>query len=194
MQRQELIGRAAAQTIEVARSITTDQLDAPTPCRDYSARQVISHLLLWAPSLAGAARKEAVAPPAASDREVDLTDGDWSARLEADLSRLATAWSDPAAWEGETQLGGPDAMPAAMIGGMVCTELVIHGWDLARATDQKPEWDEEVVAFAYRELVATAGQGREMGVYGPEVAVPEAASTLDRALGLSGRDPAWSRY
>ncbi len=129
-------------------------------------------------------------PPAASDLQVDLTDGDWSARLEADLARLATAWSDPGAWQGETHLGSPDAVPAAMIGGMVCTELVIHGWDLARATDHKPEWDEEVVAFAYRELVATAEQGREMGLYAPRVAVPETASALDRALGLSGRDPA----
>jgi uncharacterized protein (TIGR03086 family) len=192
MQREAVIDRAAAPTIEVVRAIATDQLDAPTPCRDYSVRQLVNHLLFWAPPLTGAARKDAVALPAASDLEVDLTGGDWSGRLSAALTRLAGAWADPSAWEGETRLGGPDRAPAAMIGGMVCTELVLHGWDLARASDQKPEWDEEVVAFAHRELMATAEQGRQLGVYGPEVAVPAAASTLDRALGLSGRDPGWS--
>jgi uncharacterized protein (TIGR03086 family) len=194
MQREMVINRAAAVMSEVVRGIEPDQAEAPTPCPDYNVRQLVNHLLFWAPSLAGAGRKEPVPPPAASDVEVDLTAGDWAATLDAALSRVVAAWSDPAAWEGGTRLGGPDAMPAAMIGGMVCTELVIHGWDLASATGQKPDWDEDVLAFAYTELEATVEQGRQMGVYGPPVVVPASASTLERALGLSGRDPAWSRY
>jgi hypothetical protein len=35
-------------------------------------------------------------------------------------------------------------------------------------------------------------QGREMGLYGPQVTVPADAPALDRVLGLTGRDPAWS--
>ncbi len=35
-------------------------------------------------------------------------------------------------------------------------------------------------------------QGREMGLYGPQVAVPADAPALDHILGLTGRDPAWS--
>jgi hypothetical protein len=31
-----------------------------------------------------------------------------------------------------------------------------------------------------------------MGVYGPEVAVAADAPTVDRILGLTGRDPAWT--
>lgn len=41
-------------------------------------------------------------------------------------------------------------------------------------------------------MLAGVEQGREMGLYGPEVAVPANASTLDRVLGLTGRDPAWA--
>ena len=61
------------------------------------------------------------------------------------------------------------------MGGMVCTELVIHGWDLARAANQAPTWADSVLAFVHAELAATAAQGRQMGVYGPEVAMPETA-------------------
>jgi uncharacterized protein (TIGR03086 family) len=191
MRRELVIDRAGAPTIEVVGNIATDQPDAPTPCVNYSVRQLIDHLLFWAPSLAAAARKEAVPPPAVSDIDIDLTDGDWSAKLEADLSRLVTAWSDPAAWEGATGRARQE-VPATMIGGMVCVELVVHGSDLARATDQKPEWEEDVVAFVHRELRTTPIWGGQMGAYGPEVPVDDEASTLARALDLSRRDPAWS--
>ena len=189
MEREDVMERAAGPTIEVVRGIRSDQLDAATPCEDFRVARLIQHLRFWAPSLAGAAHRREMPPPAAAESEVDLTD--WHARLEADLKQVASAWSDPVAWGGETRLGGPDPVPATMIGGMACTELVVHGWDLARATDQKPVWDDEVVTFAFSELVATAELGRQMGAYGPEVAVPREAPTLDRALGLTGRDPAW---
>lgn len=46
--------------------------------------------------------------------------------------------------------------------------------------------------YVYREVGMTADQGRQMGVYGPHVPVSDAAPLLDRILGLTGRDPAWT--
>jgi uncharacterized protein (TIGR03086 family) len=80
-----------------------------------------------------------------------------------------------------------------MIGGMVVCEMVAHGWDLARATGQKPRWDDDLLGYVHEEVTRTAGQGRQMGAYGPEVPVPAPSSTLDRTLGLIGRDPDWRR-
>jgi uncharacterized protein (TIGR03086 family) len=80
-------------------------------------------------------------------------------------------------------------LPAPMIGGMVLAEVVVHGWDLARATGQHPVWPGELLAAVLDEVAKTAAQGREMGVYGPEVKVPDDAPVLDRILGLTGRDP-----
>ncbi|CAN5271575.1 TIGR03086 family metal-binding protein [soil metagenome] len=192
MQGHTLVAAAAAPTENVVRRIRVDQLDAPTPCSEFAVRDLVNHLLFWGPALEGAGRKEPVAPTGPDERSVDLSRDDWAAALESQIDRIVEAWGDQRAWEGTTRFGSPEEVPASMIGGMACTELVLHGWDLARATGQEPDWGEEVAAFVDRELTRTAAQGREMGIYGPAVAVPDTATTLERALGLSGRDPRWA--
>lgn len=185
----QLIARAGGPVVEIVRNIKPDQLDAPTPCAGYDVRRLIHHLLFWGPPQEAAARKEVVSPPAAAETDIDLTRNDWSADLVAHLERITRAWSAPDAWQGMTQVGGPPEMPAATIGGMVLGEIVVHGWDLARATGQRPVWDDEVLGYVHRELEGTAEMGRQMGLYGPEVPVPADAPLLDRILGLSGRHP-----
>jgi len=177
----QLIGRAADPVKEVVRNIEPGHLGMPTPCPGFDVRGLIHHLLVWGPPQEAAARKEIASP--AEDASGEPAD------LVAHLDRMTEAWSAPEAWQGTTQVGGPPEMPAATIGGMVIGEIVIHGWDLARATDQKPVWDDDVLRFVHAELEQTAAMGRDMGLYGPEVAVPETAPLLDRVLGLSGRDP-----
>lgn len=51
------------------------------------------------------------------------------------LTDLVEAWRDPAAWAGMTEAGGV-RMPAEEMGVVALDELVLHGWDLARATGQ----------------------------------------------------------
>jgi uncharacterized protein (TIGR03086 family) len=185
------IARAAEPLVGIIRDIKPSDLAAQTPCAEYDVRKLLNHLLFWGPSLEGAARKELVPPPAEAESELDLTAG-WAEALETQLERTATAWSAPSAWDGVTHMGGPTELPSDLVGGMVVTELLVHGWDLARATGQHPDWDGKLVEYVHQEVVHTAAQGREMGVYGPEVTVPPSASTLDRVLGLTGRDPAWA--
>ena len=79
-----------------------------------------------------------------------------------------------------------------MIGGMVLGELVLHGWDLGRALGLEPQWTEDVLAAALGAVEGMAAQGREMGVFGPEVPVGPDATTLDRVVAVSGRDPGWA--
>jgi len=180
MQESSLVALAVPPTLAVVQAIRTDQFDAPTPCHDWTVRQLVDHQLEWGPALVAAARKELV-PPGRIE----------GAGLEEHFAALAEAWSDPAAWTGVTRLGGPTELPAAMIGGMVLGEVVVHGWDLAVATGQHPEWPADLLDFVHEEVAKTAEQGREMGVYGPAVAVPDSAPPLDRILGMTGRDPNW---
>ena len=60
-------------------------------------------------------------------------------------------------------------LPADLVGGMVLGELVLHGWDLARATGLHPHWDDPLALRVYEEIARSADMGRQMGVYAAEV-------------------------
>ena len=86
-------------------------------------------------------------------------------------------------------MGNPTEMPAAMVGGMLLGEMLVHGWDLAHATGQQSAWDNDVLEYVHREVETSAEMGRGMGIYGPAVPVPADAPLLHRILGLTGREP-----
>ena len=180
MQEHELIALAAPPTLTVIRGIRTDQLTAPTPCTEFDVRGLLDHLVHWGPALARASRHSDGVPRPGGDP------------LERQIELVVAGWSVPDAWQGMTTMGGPHELPAPMIGAMAIGEVVVHGWDLARATGQAVSWDETLLDFLHDEVARTAELGREMQAYGAEVPVPKNAPVLDRMLGLTGRDPHWT--
>ncbi len=116
----------------------------------------------------------------------------WRTELPARLDALVTAWRDPQARLGTTSVGGVE-MPAGMVAVVALDELVLHGWDLSRATGQAYEVDPASVEACLEFVAATARPEGVPGLFGPPVPVPEDAPVLHRLLGLSGRDPGWSR-
>jgi uncharacterized protein (TIGR03086 family) len=184
------LARAAAAHPEIVRAASSASLDAPTPCAEWDLGALVRHLLYWSPFLAAAGRRDAPVPVAESEQQVDLAG--WPAALDAARADVVAAWSDPSAWEGTTSMGSPEQLPAEMIGGMVLGELVVHGWDLARAAGTQPRWPAEVIAAAHVAVAGMAEQGRGMGIFGAAIPVPPTAPLLDQVIGLTGRDPAWT--
>jgi uncharacterized protein (TIGR03086 family) len=176
----------------IVRTSTDDQLANPTPCAEYDLRALVNHLLFWGPSMAASGRKETVPAPASAESDVDLTAGDWRGDLLAVLDGVASPWAPATAWEGVTTLGAPTELPASVIGDMITGELAVHAWDLAVATGQRLDLPATLLAHLLATMPPAAAQGREMGLFGPEVAVPADAPMLDRVLGMTGRDPAWA--
>ncbi|GIH21062.1 TIGR03086 family metal-binding protein [Rugosimonospora africana] len=188
METSTLIVPAGVALADVVRNVRPDQLDEPTPCPDWTVRQLVNHLMFWAPVMERAARKDPVRP--LSDLDQDLVVDDWRERCARLVDALAEAWSQPDAWIGTSRMTGPES-PAAMFGGMVLCEFVLHGWDLARATGQELACAEATALGTYAVVEPMLVQGRSMGVFGPEVAVPETAPELWRVVAVSGRDPNW---
>jgi uncharacterized protein (TIGR03086 family) len=187
---QLLIG-AAEPLPAIAHAAFGTPLDAPTPCAEWDFATLARHVIFWSPLLAAAGRRATPTPVAESEAQVPLDDV--SGALQAAWVDVVEAWSEPAAWTGTTSLGGPDPLPAEMIGGMVVGELVVHGWDLAKSAGVVPQWHADVLAYLHEAVVGMAPQGRDMGIFGPEVPVPADAPVLDRIVAITGRDPRWTR-
>jgi uncharacterized protein (TIGR03086 family) len=88
-----------------------------------------------------------------------------------------------------TAAGGVD-LPGEMAGVVALDELVIHGWDLARATNQPADYDGPELEAVYGMVQQFRSSGIE-GLFGPPVPVADGAALLDRIVGLAGRDPGW---
>lgn len=106
------------------------------------------------------------------------------------MPALVEAWRSPDAWEGMTQAGGVD-LPAQVAGLVALDELVLHGWDLARATGQDYQCD-DATAAACMQFVGQFDTGGTPGLFGPAVAVGDDSSAFEQVLARSGRDPHWS--
>jgi uncharacterized protein (TIGR03086 family) len=87
-------------------------------------------------------------------------------------------------------------LPGAVAAMVATDELVVHGWDLARATGQEYRPDPAALRSALAFLTETARGPEEerAAIFGPVVPVPGDAPLLDRAIGLSGRDPRWRSH
>ncbi len=91
-----------------------------------------------------------------------------------------------------TQAGGVD-MPAEVTGRVALNELVIHGWDIARASGQQYQPDTQSLQESLQFVaVAQQEEPRKEGLFGPPVPIADDAPLLDRLIALSGRDPGWA--
>jgi uncharacterized protein (TIGR03086 family) len=186
------LGPAAQRMATLIRSIGDDQLDAPTPCPDYSLGDLIDHVGGFAMAFAAAATKDTAGMTGGGSGDASRLVDDWRSRIPRDLAALAAAWRDPEAWTGMTRAGGVD-LPGEIAGVVALDELVIHGWDVARASRQPYDVDDPSLAAVHGFVEQFSAPGADRGgLFGPVVTVPDDASLLDQTIGLAGRDPNWS--
>lgn len=180
----ELLAVAAPRTVAVVQGISDEQLSRPTPCPDYSVRDLLNHVYDVVVNFQELARKRKVDWSAKTDH---LTEG-WRDRFAAEAARLVEAWADPATVEGISPGMG---LPQETIGDMALTDLTVHAWDLARATDQHLAVEPEVLAALHGFMDRMGDTGQQMGAFAEPVPTTPDATDLDRLLGRTGRNPTW---
>lgn len=171
----------AAEFTRRVEAVPDDRWDAPSPCEGWTARDVLDHMLdnhRNMPAYAGL--KLDLPRTAAEDPK-----GAWAdavTAMQALLEDPARAGHEYDGYFGRTSV-------ERTVDEFLGTDLLVHAWDIARATGQ----DEALPAGEVRRVAADArtwgGTIRMEGICGPEVDLPEEASEQDRLLAYFGRDP-----
>ena len=123
-------------------------------------------------------------------RDDDAIGADWVGAYRDAGRSLVAAWSEEGALEGTIELPF-GTFPAAWRIGQHVSDLVVHGWDVAKATEQAADFDRELSEYSLqwaKENLRPEFRGRG---FGPEVSAPEDAPLLDRLVAFFGRDPDW---
>jgi uncharacterized protein (TIGR03086 family) len=180
---------AAEQLATVVRNVSDRDLKAPTPCPDYTVGDLLDHVNGLSVAFTMAALKTPLDGTGAGDAaRLPL---DFRESIPVRLTELASAWRVPSSWEGMTAAGGVD-LPGEVAGAVALDEIVLHGWDLARATGQDFTVEPELLEVVHGFVSSIGPDDRDGSLFGAAVEVGSDAPLLDRVLGLSGRDPGWN--
>ena len=126
---------------------------------------------------------------AADEDAGDVIGDDASLAVKVAAKENLASWRQPGALDGNRSYSF-GTFPAAGAAMLNLEEVVVHNWDVAKATNL-----EVVIDPVVGEMIYDWGASiplddfRDHGAFGPEVAVPGTASIVDRLVGLFGRQP-----
>jgi uncharacterized protein (TIGR03086 family) len=173
-----------ADTATVVEGLREDQWDLPTPCSQWTVRDVVRHLVAGHHIFARALEDK----PSSTDGTGIVPDGQWRTAYRTSADAMLEAFAIPGALE------RPLTIPFGTVPGSVAlhlriVEALVHGWDVARATDQVVPHDQSVaeqeLAWA-RPWLAKVPADRSP--FAPPLPVADEASPLDRLVACLGRD------
>jgi uncharacterized protein (TIGR03086 family) len=169
--------------------VRAEQWDLPTPCEDWSVRQLVNHLVggnrLFTRVLSG----EPLPPREQLGRRAheDQLGDDPAEAFRTSADALLAAFRGPGVLErAHTVPVGTLPGPAAVH--LRTVETLVHGWDLARATGQEPPFPDELVepeiGFS-EQLLGRLPEGRQP--FAPSQPARDGAPAIDRLAALLGR-------
>ena len=163
----------------VLHPIANDDWSKQTPCREFDIAKLTDHLMNSITVIGGAAGAE---PP-----ERDSADS---------VERQIIAAARPAldAWhrrglDGTVKFGDNEA-PARVMAGILPLEFLVHAWDYAAATGRDvtaPDSLSDYVLGLAHTIITP--QGRTTVGFDDPIEVPADASSLDRLIAYTGRNP-----
>ncbi|WP_406194525.1 TIGR03086 family metal-binding protein [Kitasatospora sp. NBC_01560] len=187
----DLLARALAQTAGLIDGVGTELAGHPTACHSWDVGQLISHLLFDLRQFTVRANGD---NPDWS-QPFERVEDDWLHAFEAGAEELVATWRAAGDLTGVIEVPGVGELPARFPVDQQIAEFAVHGWDLARATDQSTDGlDHEVAVTSLawgRGALSPKYRGSEEDghSFGPEVAVAEDAPVYDRLAAFFGRQP-----
>ena len=178
----EQFRRVAGRFSDRAREVAPEAWDNDAPCDGWKARDIVKHMVEWMPAVLQGADIQVIV-----DADVHA---DPSGAWESLRSQLQAALDDPVVAQREFDVGPPGVMTVERAIAMIITgDIVIHTWDLARATGLDETLDPVMVGAMYAGMQAIDEMLRTSGHYGPKVAVAEDADFTTKLIAFTGRTP-----
>ena len=163
-------------------AVPSEAWDNPTPCEGWVARDIVRHVTEWIPAFFNNSAGLELPTGISSD---DDPVGAWTA-LHASL-RSALADASVAQREFD---GPPGRMSVEQSIDMIVTgDLLIHTWDLARATGLDESLDATEAARMLAGVEPIDEMLRSSGHYGPRVIVSDDADVTTKLVAFMGRNP-----
>lgn len=170
---------------EVFTKVSPDTWGAQSPCADWDARGVASHLI------GGAMMVAACVPGGSIDHATlggDVLGEDPAASFRKAADEAVAAFRADPSVLGRTVTMPFGEMPGGMVIGLFTNDAFTHAWDLAKATGQSTDLDPQ---FAEGVLAAVKGfvtdDFRKPGFFDAEKPAPAGATAADRVAAFLGR-------
>lgn len=197
--------RATAAGRAVIEGVRPDQYLLPTPCGDYAVRDLLNHLVMVMRRVAVLGRLGNLMDVPDDLVVADGTHGDeWVAAAH----QVQAAWDRPDALTAMVRVPWAELTGADTVA-IYTNEIVVHTWELAAATGQSVEWDDQVLAVSFAAIQAQMpAEGRveffeafaaelpDPASFEPPFAaavpVPTDAPAIDQLVAWNGRDPRWT--
>ena len=164
------------------------QWSRPTPCADWSVRDLLNHLTsehLWAPHLLRGETLDQVGDRYAGNVLGEDPLGSWRRAITGSV--LAWGQADPAG-RVHTSMG---QIPVQDYASQMLVDLTVHAWDLARAVGVRPHLVPDAVEACLAYEKPRVDGGEVPGIFAAPVAT-ESESRVDQLVALLGRDPGWT--
>jgi uncharacterized protein (TIGR03086 family) len=182
--------RAVSSSRSVVTSVTSDQMDDPTPCQSWKVRDLINHMI-QAPTFAAIVMETGEFESDAGEAADHAAD-DYIEAYDAATARAIAAFGVDGALEKVVKLPFGE-MPGSIFLHIAAGDAFVHGWDLAKATGQATDLDPDLAAellVAVSPLLPDQMRGPDgKAPFGPVVEVPADATAADRLAGFLGRRP-----
>jgi uncharacterized protein (TIGR03086 family) len=161
------------------KAVTPDQWGAQSPCKEWTARDVVVHVVQNHRGVIASVRGGESEP---LDADEDLRQA-WENATRA----MSEITGDPVA--AAKEIDGPTGkMPAGqIIGQFTAMDVLVHTWDLARTVGADERLDEESVRQAYEALKPMDAMIRQPFIFGPKLEAPAGADVQTEFLYFLGR-------
>ena len=158
--------------------VPADRWNDPTPCSEWTVRELVGHVIDSQGIFLGMVGKEAPPVDVAGDPV-----GSWQLVSGAVQAELDDPERAKASFEG---FMGPTTLEES-IDRFVVLDLIAHGWDLAHATGQDDRIEPDDLVRLDTGARSFGEMARGPGVFGPEIAVPADADEQTKVLAFIGR-------